>query len=603
MRKWLFAAVAIIATLCSTSALARPLTLNEISEAICRVNMGGWGGQSAGTGTCIGETPDGQSYYILTNAHVVGQHQQGTVEFFKGGYKTTPLPATVVWRAYYRGSDVDFAVMTVDKSLFGNQPPRIIPLAPEGYAPTTGHYIAAVGCPSARWAQAWEGHITMDRGSRVLFVPSPISGQSGSGVTVLIQGNDGEWYTRVGAVLTWRIGDGSGAQGGAIPVGTLYGVMQGRHTAYTVPTNYHEVKYVSQDSDGKQVEASTIYGVATGKYALGSNGKIYPVYLGPNGYATVNLEQDFGVQIVTWDYANSKYYPQYGSCPGGRCPPSSGGGSWGWRRPSPQPPAPQPQPRPSPGVPPYSQPNPGGGGQNPYGTNPPSIGAPWPGSEPKPEPETPKPEIAPPVPAPAPQVTPSEIERLEAELEKLREKKEKEDAAAAAAAQEKEAGEKPGLIGAIKNRVNGFFGGILAGAGIGLLIFVWNKFLKKKVIQRVDSLQDYLEGKIKDKWGDNLAKEARDVMEGVEDALLGFADDFLEDMQARKQVAKSLARGKPAERVTNGSGLRRNINVKEILEAVREASREVGDDEVTEGIPRKVDEILNRVSQQKRNGG
>ncbi len=619
MKKWLIATMATIAMLWSTVALARPLTLNEISEASCRVKTGSWQEQSAGTGTCIGETPDGQSFYVLTNAHVVGQSRQGTVEFFKGGYKTMPLPATVVWRAYQKGKDVDFALLTVNKSLFGNHPPRVIPIAPEGYRPQPGHYIAAVGCPSARWAQGWEGRITEDRQSRVMFVPAPVGGQSGSGVTVLVQGKDGEWYTRVGAVLTWRIGDNpSNVQGGAIPVGTLYNVLNQRHQARQMPVNYREVAQ---------------------KYALGSDGNHYPIFLDYDGHKTVRFGNSTGVQIVSWAGCNRP------NCP--NCRPSSGSfPPYSWRAPSPQP-SPQPQPRP--GVPPYTQPG------NPYGVNPPSIGAPWPGAvAPKPE-EKPEVEEEPKADEPPKNADGVVLPPLSEELDELGQKynalaaekkaieeklavmesdildqatKDQEEAQAAYEAKlkaEAEAAaahqamldaeaqqeseevvavvEQPkGLFARLKDSVNGFVGGILMGAGLGLLVFVWNKFLKKRVIQRIDSLQDYLEAQIKKKWGPELAKEARDVMEGVEDALLGFADDFLEDMQARKQVAKANATGKPAERVENGSGIQKRVNVKEILEAVRVASEEVGDDNVTTAVPEKVDEILNRVANAKRNG-
>jgi len=599
MKKWLITTVAMLAMLFSTVALARPLTLNEISEAVCRVKMGPFvGKQNAGTGTCIGETPDGQNYYVLTNAHVVGQHSQGTVEFFKGGYKTRPLPATVVWRAYNKGSDVDFAIVMVSKAIFGDYPPRVIPLAPAGYRPTTGNYIATVGCPNARWAQAWEGRITVERQSRVLFVPAPVGGQSGSGITVLIQDKDGIWHTRVGAVLTWRLGDNMGNfHGGAIPVSTLYNVLAGTHVAYQVPVHYTEVSTVD-----------------TGKWAMGSNQRLYRVY-SVNGNNTVNFGQGPHVRILTWDYYKTGCCPPSFGSGSGSCPPSFGSGPSPWRGPSPQ-----PQPRPSPGVPPYSQQPPNGGG-NPYGVKPPSIGAPWPGITPE-APKAEAEEEKPPLPPLSDElqdlgdkynVLSADKKKLEDQIAELEDQilvqadadiaKAKAEADAKAEAEQQAVEQESetaitdvGLWQRFKTNVNGFFGGILMGAGIGLLIFVWNKFLKKRVIQRVDSLQDYLENKIKGKWGPELAGEARDVMEGVEDALLGFADDFLEDIQARKQVAKSVAKGQPAARVVNGS---RRSNVSEILEAVREASREVGDENVTTEVPRRVDEILAQVAKDK----
>ena len=591
MKRWLCAAIAAVTTLYCTVAMARPLTLNEISESTCRVRCG-----ASGTGTCIGETPDGQSYYILTNGHVVGNSNSGTVEFFKGGYVTSKLPAQVVWKQYRRGSDIDFALLTVSKSLFGDHPPRVIPLVPEGHQIQIGNYIAAVGCPSARWAQGWEGHIITGGMSRVMFVPAPVGGQSGSGVTVLVQGRDREWHTRVGAVLTWRITSGGIAQGGAIPISTLYDVMKNQHIPYMTPVSYREVS----DTIIKEVGTTK----ATGLVALGSDGSLYEV-TNVNGVNTISVPNGKSVKVITWDYENSGYYRRAprtgswgsgsGSCPpgSGSCPPgssgspphrSSGSSPWSQRPPSEQPPAPGP----GPGVPPYTQPN-------PYGTNPPSIGAPWPGEAPEEAPGegedlTPEEELL----ILAEKYALLEEEKAAMEEEILAAEQRRLDGVAA------EEDAELGWFGRMKKKMNGFVGGALMAFGIGVLIFVWTRFVKPRVIKRVDSLQDYLEGKVSDKWGKESAGEARELMEGVEEALLGFADDFLEDTKARNQVAKSIAKGKPAERVTNGSSIKRQVNVSEILAAVREASREVGDDTVTTEVPKKVDEILNRVAADKK---
>jgi hypothetical protein len=584
MKKWILTLVAVATMMFSTNALARPLTLNEISESICRVTVvspGSYFGrqsQSKGTGTCIGKTQDGLSYYILTNAHVVGNQQSGTVEFFKGGRKSRPLAAKVEWREYQQGSDKDFAVLTVPVSAFGGINPRVIPLAPEGYEPITGNYIAAAGCPEARWSNGWEGFISDHRTSRVMFQPPPVGGQSGTGITVLIKGKDGELHTRVGAILTWRVGDpddDARAMGAAIPVSTLYSVLKqgANYQPYMVPTNYHE---------------------AAQQFALGNNGKLYPVYRDAYGHPEVNLGQDHGVQIISWDYKkpttpkvccphNIAFGRPTSGCPNGTpgCPGPGGapggsygsppGGSFGFGRPSP---GPQPTP-----VPPYRQepygntPPPSGG--NPYGVVPPSIGAPWPGSEDgglDPILEDPKPDddVAPGCPSPTPIAVKPKTET-----------------------------ETSGIFSSFTDATNNFFGGIVMGGGLGLLVLVWNKFLKKRVIKKIDSLQDLVEDAAAKKWGKEKAAKARDLMEGAEEALLGFVDDFLEDDSAREQVAMSIARGKTAERITNGSGLRKKVTKQEILEAINVAAKEVGDESVTTAVPAKVDEILARVAKNK----
>lgn len=592
MNKWLMTTVATIAILFGTLAVAKPLNLNEISEAVCRVKVETWNGKDAGTGTCIGETPDGEYFHILTNAHVVGQSRQATVEFFKGGYKTSPLPAQIVWKAYQEKSDIDFAIMTVKKSLFGNQPPRIIPLVPHGYKSGIGNYIAVVGCPSARWAQAWEGHITQDRQTRVLFSPPPVGGQSGSGVTVIVPGKDGELYTRIGAVLTWRIGEDTGdnASGGAIPISTLYNIMEGTHTAYQVPSNYVEAS--------ESIEVST---VATDRWALGSNGKFYRVYR-VNGADTVSFGRDTHVKIVTWDYYQTGL--RGGGSSGGFSGGSSGGG---WR------PSPQPQQPPQPQVPPYSQ-GPGNG-QNPYGANPPNIFQPWPGAE-EPKVEEPKveeepvelPPISPELQALADKYNALALDKynLEQEIEKQAEvdiakaKAEKEAAEAAEAEQESEVVAPVGWLARLKDSMNTLFGGILISSGVGLLILLWNKVLRKRLVKHIDSVQDYIQDIVTVKYGKEMGEECRELMEGVEEALLGECEDFIQGVQARTKVAKATAKGKPAERIANGSSPQRNLTASEVLEAVRQVSDDDDDSSVTTAGAKKVDEILKRVAEDKK---
>jgi hypothetical protein len=534
----------------------KPLTLNEISEAVCRIRVG----VTYGTGTCVGKTADNQHYLIFTNGHVVGRQSQGTVEFFRSGYKTTPLPADVIYSNVNNRSDVDFGFMQVHEKHFGDYPPRIIKMMPPDCKLSVGNYIAAVGCPDARWAQAWEGHITEHKDSRVLFIPAPVGGQSGSGVMVLVYNNNTkEWETKLGAILTWRIPmlDGAKFCGGAIPVTTLYSVLNNTYTSYRVPVSYRPVSLEVPTAPLNTVPKTQ------GVYALGSNNKLYRVYLTSDGSKTVILGSDYGVQILTWDYYNSPYYQNSaGVCPPGGCPPGNAAPNPRWQpfggrfQPN-QPDNQQPE------VPPYTQPQQPDGNKpnNPYGVVPPNL---WQDNKPE----------AVPVPSNKPVVKPPVVQNPNEDVSFL-----------------------AGLFGRTRDRVNSFFGGIMVAVGGGLFVFAWNKFIKKRVITRVDSLQDYLEQQVKAKWGPELAKEARDIMEGVEDALLGFADDFIADSQAKKQVAKSIIVGKPAERIRNGSSnVFKNVTVPELVAAVNEAAKEVGDDSITTEIPAKVADIVGKIA-------
>ena len=286
MKKFLIALL--LSTFMCSIALARPLSLNEITQASVRVSTG----SAWGSGTCI--YYDGSSYYILTNAHVVGSSSQANVEFFAGGWKTSFLQGKVIWKQFQDMTDVDFAIIKISKEKLGNFKPRVIPLLPAKYNVKSNEYIASVGSPEARWAMAFEGRFIGGDDSRLLFTPPPKPGQSGSGIHVNVKAENGEIYTYVGAVITWLIGNSQGkdangfdsAQGGAIPVSTLYRVLDNRtnYMPNRVPSHY---KYVANTT-------SHIH-----YYALGNDGNYYLMKTNPStGLRSVHVKK--GVTIVRW---------------------------------------------------------------------------------------------------------------------------------------------------------------------------------------------------------------------------------------------------------------------------------------------------------------
>lgn len=423
--------LALIAALtCVATADAKPLNLNQILDATCRVSTG----KSYGSGTCIDETKD--SYLVLTNAHVVGSSRSVTAEFFKMGRKTYPIRGEVIWKAYRKQSDMDFAIIKLAKNDFGQYPPRIIPIAPRGYKIKKGDYIASAGCPRAAWATAWEGYVLgFASNSRVWFTPPPLGGQSGSGVMVLVPDKRGELHTRVGAVLTYRLGesykrDSQGRdydKGGAIPATTL-------HNALSNTVSYTEAQAVPahwKPCSTERVVPGDYWGICDvcgnyyGLHAKCSGGRLW---CKNQDMQTLYKPLPHGAHIVHWNWVDN--CPN-GSCsPYGRVPrnPPSGWLFGGRRRPvPPRNPGPGQRP-PDPGTP-----QPPGGGGNPYGGSlPPDIIPPWPGDE-KPEdetkPEIPIPEEKPPISEPPqPEEKPEpvvpekneEVEKLEAQVNDLK---------------------------------------------------------------------------------------------------------------------------------------------------------------------------------------
>lgn len=298
----------------SSTAEAKFLTLNEIGEASCRVRVS----NSAGSGTSVSE--DEEHIYVLTNAHVVGNNQRATCEFFRYGRKTGLIPGDVVWTSYDTRTVNDFAIIRIRKSYFGRYLPRIVPLAPAGHTVQENDYIASAGCPQARWLQLWEGH-ALSKASRnqVLFTPPPLGGQSGSGVYTLIKG-----HTYLCAILTWRVDEDIG---GAIHIGNFLRASKGEASAeefQKVPASW---KHISTKTE------TPTKNVPKACYALGENG-IY--YMQEKGSVTSGFVQSvvlpaghLHVKIKKWNcwlwYDGKKYFfdksGPFIRCPGGICPP------------------------------------------------------------------------------------------------------------------------------------------------------------------------------------------------------------------------------------------------------------------------------------------
>ncbi len=291
----------------STTAYAEPLNLNQILEATCRVRAG----NASGSGTCIME--DQNNYYFLTNAHVVGGSVNLAIEMFINGKQSKRIPGKVVWKRHQGRTDVDFAIIRVSKTAMGKFIPRVIPVVYDGYKISQGQYIASAGCPQARWANAWEGHATTNSQSRVLFVPPPLGGQSGSGIHVYLKDPSGEWHTRLAAVLTWSIGN----QGGAIPTNTLYAAMQGRvFEPQKIPNHWIEVAKHAIHYD---------------QWAKGTDNKYYKMILNPEwsgkGSGSHYVRMPPGIEVIKW-YIKCPLCDVKGvqnpNCP--NCPPNNGGG-------------------------------------------------------------------------------------------------------------------------------------------------------------------------------------------------------------------------------------------------------------------------------------
>lgn len=147
-------------------------SLSDCHDATCRISDGG-------TGVAFRQ---GQGHiYVLTNAHVVDSRQQVSCEFWRAGYQSVPLTATVVARVL--NDECDAAVLAIPTEAFAfGQLPKIIPLAQPGRVVRKGETILTVGCPRLEWATGLKGHALGYLGSKLIFRPTPAGGRSGSAI-------------------------------------------------------------------------------------------------------------------------------------------------------------------------------------------------------------------------------------------------------------------------------------------------------------------------------------------------------------------------------------------------------------------------------------
>ena len=154
----------------------------EIGEATCKVKTS----RGVGTGTVFKENE--KSLFILTAAHVISNElfepdSEVVLYFYNTGYKSSPIKGAVIWSEYSKTEVLDIAVISVDKELFNDYPiPKPIPIADEGCEISKSDVVLSYGCPSGNWPSGWKGHISDVSADRIMFLPMPLGGRSGSGI-------------------------------------------------------------------------------------------------------------------------------------------------------------------------------------------------------------------------------------------------------------------------------------------------------------------------------------------------------------------------------------------------------------------------------------
>lgn len=165
--------------------------LERCRAATCRVKVPGFTqykdkkwqkSHHIGSGTVIAQ--DQSYFYVITAGHVIGSKKKLSLEFYRGQYKSTPIPAEVVWTKWNpKFTEEDLALVRVRKALFGKFPhPVVIPLAKKGRKIDKKEVIVSVGCPHGIAAVNWSGITITQIDDIIPFTPAPVEGRSGSAI-------------------------------------------------------------------------------------------------------------------------------------------------------------------------------------------------------------------------------------------------------------------------------------------------------------------------------------------------------------------------------------------------------------------------------------
>lgn len=216
----LFAPLVIILALSLSIVRADEYNMSEVMRAVVRVESE----RTYGSGTVFSESKSG--YYILTNAHVVGDSNNVDIDFFILGKHHKRVKGKVTWKHLDERRSIDLAIVTVLKSNLGDHKPLVIKLAPRDVDVNVGDTIFSMGFPHARWAMGWFGRVIKD--SRIMhFHPTPFAGQSGSSILIREKGE-----TYIIAILGWKTWEDRvkttgklGGYGVAMRVSVLYDLI------------------------------------------------------------------------------------------------------------------------------------------------------------------------------------------------------------------------------------------------------------------------------------------------------------------------------------------------------------------------------------------
>lgn len=542
MAKKILLATLILLIGCAT-VTAKPLTLYEIQEATCQVfAKNSMGKTIQGTATCVALNVGDNQVAFMTNGHVVGQSKNVTIHYFRSGYRSNPIPATVLWKVYQNRTVKDIAVIVAEKRYFDKYLPRKIPIAPRGYKVGPKNFVYAAGCQFKQWPMSWIGH-AQDVQHWIEFQPAPTAGQSGSALLCLIK-IKGEWQTFVCGLVTWTDGDSAEGRGGAVPISVYHQYVDYKNTRVLpnslnkrVPVSFEEIPEGYRHNGIDRLYKRATYTIPpvdnNPKYAVTviEDGEIQidSQFCGPDGCSPQSSQQ-------IWPFGNGRILPQ---------------------RPQ-QPILPQDRPRILPQQPqPQTQPEQLPLPNQPFNNEIPDIGGIWSDSE---QPQE-KPEVEQQEEYNSPAVDLSNINT-----------------------------EPRSWFQYLRQNGYGWLQALGLAGIIGFGSILWKMF-KPRLTTSIDNIQDSWQKAAEAKFGKDVAEDLREILENVETLFVETVDELTESKRQAKERVIGSKLGKLREIVREN---RKEDDVESII-------KNAGDDPNEKDIsPKVADKLINIVREIKK---
>jgi len=196
--------IIVILTTITTFGYANDERLKEYYQACCRISVSG----GVGSGTIFKE--DSSNYYVLTNAHVVGNARNVNLEFakFNGDvvYYSPSIQGKVLRKKLISSGAFDVAIVQVPKQNMRGVKLPVFEISETENINKNELHIFTSGSQAGELGSIQPVHINKTDNQLIYYIPTARPGRSGSSIVDLNTG-------KIVGLVAWLTGEGSQSQG------------------------------------------------------------------------------------------------------------------------------------------------------------------------------------------------------------------------------------------------------------------------------------------------------------------------------------------------------------------------------------------------------